>query len=68
MWVALTPTREEPVLLGRDFVRLSGRMLGTPPTAQHFQQAGGEHGVTILLAFPLPHPDEHAFRIDIANS
>ena len=33
---------------------------------QHFQQAGREHGIAVLLAFALPYPDEHAFGIDIA--
>ena len=63
--VAFAPSGEEPVLR-RGVLPLSGRAPGAPPAAQHFQQAGREHGIAVLLAFALPYPDEHAFGIDIA--
>ena len=63
---AFAPSGEQPILR-RGILPLSGRMPGTPPAAQHFQQAGGEHGIAVLLAFALPYADEHAPGIDVAH-
>jgi len=63
---AFAPSGEEPILR-RGSLPLSGRVLGAPPAAQHFQQAAREHGIAVLLAFALAHADEHAFGIDVAN-
>src|ERR1017187_1377549 len=63
---AFAPSREEPILR-RDWGPLSPRVLGAEPTAQHFQQAGRKHGISILLAFALPYPDETALGINISD-
>ena len=64
---AFAPSGEEPILRRGFLPPLSGRVSGAPPAAQHLQQAAGEHGISVLLAFALPDPDQHALGIDIAH-
>ena len=60
------PSGEEPILR-RGLLPLSRRVTRAPPASQHFQQAGGKHGISILLAFGLSKPDQLALGIDIAH-
>jgi hypothetical protein len=38
-----------------------------PPSAQHLQQLGREHHVTIFLALALFDPDDHPLAVDVGD-
>ena len=52
------PGREQPRLLRPHDAEVS---------AQQLQQAGGEHGITILAALAVCHADEHALAVDVGD-